>query len=97
MQQAKLFISVRPASDINDVININFMDNKANIRGNCNKDDINILARACTCASVRVCACARAHAPVCVRARACVCVFVRARVCVCGRACVRAYVCVLVC
>ena len=40
------------------------------MKGNCNKDYINILARACVC--VRVCACARA----CVCVRVCVCVYV---------------------
>ena len=38
---------VRPKSDINDVTNTNLINNKANIKGTCNKDDINILARAC--------------------------------------------------
>ena len=54
--------SVRPESYINDVKNINLIDNKANIKGTCNKDDINILARAYVrvCACVRMCACARA-------------------------------------
>lgn len=54
MQQATLLISVRPEPYINDVTNINFTDNKANVKGNCNKDYSNILARACVC--VRVCA-----------------------------------------
>ena len=35
------------------------MDNKANINGSRNKDDINILSRACARVCVRVCACAR--------------------------------------
>ena len=50
---------------INDVININFIDNKVNI-GNCNKDDINMLARVYACVGVRVCV--RARPPVCARA-----------------------------
>ena len=33
---------VRPESYINDVTNINLIDNKANIKGTCNKDDINM-------------------------------------------------------
>ena len=57
-----MFILVRPESYINDVINITLIDNKANVKGTCNKDDINILVRAC----VRVPACVhvRARAPV---------------------------------
>ena len=53
--------SVRPKSYINDVKNINLIDNKANIKGTCNKDDINILARAYVRVRVRarVCMCAR--------------------------------------
>ena len=83
-------ILVRPKYYITDVTNINFIDNKTNIKGNCNKDDINILARAlvCTCVCVRVCACAR----LCVSVRVCVCVCV----CVCLRARVCVYDCVRV-
>ena len=63
----------------------------ANIRGICNKDDINILARSCACVRVCVCVCVRVRA----RARVCVCVRVRVRmcVCVCVCMCVRACVC----
>ena len=65
---------VRPETYINDVTNIDLMDNKANMKRTCNKDDINILARACmrvcmcvcVCVCVCVCACARAlkHFPI---------------------------------
>ena len=57
----------------------------ANIRGTCNKDDINILARPRPC----VCVC------MCVRARVCVCACLRVRMCICVRACVCA--CARVC
>ena len=43
----------------------------ANIRGTCNKDDINILARSCACARVCVYACACVCACVCACARVC--------------------------
>ena len=33
---------VRPEAYVNDVTNINLIDNKANTKGTCNKDDINI-------------------------------------------------------
>ena len=50
----------------------------ANIKGICNKDDINILARACVrvraCVRLRECLRVHVRAPACVRARACVCV-----------------------
>ena len=77
MQQAKIIILVRPESYINDVANISLINNKANIKGTCNKDDINILARACVraCARARVCVCARARVRVCACARACCVVY----------------------
>ena len=59
----------------------------ANIRGTYNKEDINILARACVC----VCVCVRVCARVCSRVRACV------RACACVCVCVCVYVCVCVC
>ena len=46
MQQAKI-LYLRPDSYINDITNINLIDDKANIKGTCNKDDINILAHTC--------------------------------------------------
>ena len=45
---------------MNDVTNINLIDNKAHIKGTCNKDDINILACACMCTRLFV----PVHAPV---------------------------------
>ena len=54
----------------------------ANIRGTCNKDDINILARSCVCVCVCVCARARARAHVCMHMSVCACLLV----CVCARA-----------
>ena len=81
------YISIRPESDRNDVTNISLIDNKASIKGTCNKDDINILARVCACVSACACVCARACACVCVGGGACVrasvCVCARMRVCVC--------------
>ena len=82
------YISIRPESDRNDVTNISLIDNKASIKGTCNKDDINILARVCACVSACACVCARACACVCGGGcvRACVRVRVRAhaRVRVCA-------------
>ena len=62
MQQAKLLIQVRPQSYINGVTNISLIDDKANIKGTCHKDNINIfLARVCI--RVRACACVHVRAP----------------------------------
>ena len=38
MQQAKLLTLVQSEYYVNDVTNINFMDNKTNIKRNCNRD-----------------------------------------------------------
>ena len=66
--QNYLYLLVRSESYINDVTNTSLIDNKANRKGNCHKDDINILAPVCACMCVRyLCACARARA--CLRIR----------------------------
>ena len=44
----------------------------ANIKGTCDKDDINILARACVCMRARVCECARVRVYVHGEREACV-------------------------
>ena len=74
MQQAKIQVYGLNLTQTDDVTNIYLINNMANIKGICNKDDINILARACECVRAYVCVCVCACVCVCVRARARVCV-----------------------
>jgi len=55
MQQAKILSMAQ--TYINGVTNISLINNKANMKRTCNKDDINILARAYACVCEGVCLC----------------------------------------
>ena len=57
----QIFILVQPEYYNHYITNNNFTDNKTNIKGNCNKGDIDILVHTCACVCVCVCVCARVH------------------------------------